>query len=57
MSNAKQRYKNRATDIKLKVMIMHGLRECKNCKELTASGHYMPPSLGDKGGFICRGEQ
>jgi hypothetical protein len=29
-------------------------RTCPNCnEELDASGHYVPPSLGEEGFFIC----
>lgn len=26
---------------------------CPNCKEYTKDGHYVPPSFGDDGFFIC----
>ena len=32
-------------------LFVRNLTRCINCGEL--GSHYMPPSLGDKGGFIC----
>jgi hypothetical protein len=27
---------------------------CSNCKELTQDGHFVPPSFGDPGFYICK---
>lgn len=27
---------------------------CWNCKEYTKDGHFVPPSLGDEGFYLCQ---
>ena len=52
MSNKKQRDQNRATASKLNRPLANPFI-CNNCKQYTCDGHFVPPSFGDKGGYIC----
>lgn len=29
-------------------------RKCMNCEEIVTSGHFVPPSFGEEGFFICK---
>ena len=52
MSNRKQREQNRQNYRQL--MVLLGPKsECDNCHELITQGHFVPPSLGEDGFFIC----
>lgn len=52
MSNKKQRLKNIATANKLR-RSLPPKRRCPYCKALIYDGHFVPPSLGEPGFFIC----
>jgi len=51
MSNRKQRESNRANHRKLMATLK--TNECMNCHELIAGGHFVPPSFGEEGFFVC----
>ncbi len=51
--SAKQRYKNRDTALKL-YYLLPPQHQCVNCGEYTHNAHYCPPSMGDKGIWICK---
>ena len=38
-------------------MAIKPTRICINCKERITGGHFVPPSFGDPGFFICEGSE
>lgn len=52
MSNGQQRRQNRATAEDL-CRKLPATRTCPNCKQPTPDGHFVPPSFGDRGFFVC----
>jgi hypothetical protein len=55
MSNRKQRESNRANWRKLMASLK--TNECSNCHELISGGHFVPPSFGEEGFFVCNNEE
>lgn len=51
MSTRAQRDKNRQTAAALRAKVLY---ECKRCGCRTFHGHFVPPSFGEEGFYICQ---